>query len=179
MLLFWERGYGATSLQDLLAAMAISRSSFYAAFGDKRSLYREVLSLFAERNREILTRLVADEEPLQAVTRFFQYTLFDVPERRMRRGCLLVNTVLELAGRDSELNALAAAGLDHIERAFEDCFREAIDAGRLDSAQDPQELARFIMTLNQGLRVASRKNTSREALDGILATTLSLLPLAA
>ncbi|MDX1733030.1 MAG: TetR/AcrR family transcriptional regulator [Halioglobus sp.] len=176
--LFWEQGYNATSLSQLLEVMAINRSSFYAAFRDKRSLFIEVLELFARRTRDILEQVDASDDPLGAIRHFFEVTLFEVPARRARRGCLLVNTVLESAYLDDELSRLSAERLAEMERAFERCFRRAIDAGQIDARQDPAKLAGFIMTLNQGLRVASRKMQTRRELDDILTTGLSLLPIA-
>ena len=57
MLLFWRKGYLASSLPELLEEMGISRGSFYAAFRDKRSLFVECLDLFAERTHEMLARV--------------------------------------------------------------------------------------------------------------------------
>lgn len=177
--LFWQRGYHNTSMQDLLDTMGLSRSSFYASFGDKHSLYLEVLELFAQRTRKILDELRNTHSPEEAIRGFFEATLFCVPERRMRLGCLLVNTALETAHTDETLRRRANAGLDAMQAAFEDCFRRAVDSGQIDSAQDPACLARFVMTLNQGLRVASRRKTSRDELSEILETGLALLPFAA
>lgn len=179
MLLFWKQGYTATSLSQLLNAMAIGRSSFYAAFGDKRSLYIETLLLFAERTNSILSDVREQENPALAIKLFFEYTLFEVPERRMRRGCMLVNTVLELADVDQGLSQLASEKLAEMQDAFEYCFQAAIDAGTLAMAQNPRQLAQFVMTINQGLRVASRRKSSKKQLNEILDTTLSLLSLAA
>ncbi|MBW0150837.1 MAG: TetR/AcrR family transcriptional regulator, partial [Phenylobacterium sp.] len=54
LLLFWRKGYQATSLADLVSAMGISRSSLYAAYGDKRGVFIECLDLFAARSIGIL-----------------------------------------------------------------------------------------------------------------------------
>ena len=179
MLLFWQQGYGATSLSQLLEAMGIGRSSFYAAFGDKRSLYVEALSMFAERTNAVLSDVRDQQNPAVAIRLFFEQTLFQVPERRMRRGCMLVNTVLELAQIDQGLSHLAAEKLAEMELAFEDCFRAAAMAGHMPVEQEPQHLAQFVMTVNQGLRVASRKKTSKKQLNRVLDTTLALLGMAA
>jgi TetR/AcrR family transcriptional repressor of nem operon len=179
MLLFWRQGYTATSLVQLLESMNIGRSSFYAAFGDKRSLFIEALSLFSERTNRIFDDVRAEKEPIMAINQFFRKTLFDVPERRMRRGCMMVNTVLELSQIDKGLSELAGEKLAEIEMKFENCFRIAALSGNLSAQQDPQKLAQFMMTINQGLRVASCKKTDKKQLVDILQTTLSLLNVAA
>jgi TetR/AcrR family transcriptional repressor of nem operon len=177
MLLFWRQGYTSTSLTQLLEVMAISRSSFYAAFTDKRSLYIEALTLFAQRTNSVLESVKDDANPSNAIKKFFEYTLFGVPERRMRRGCMMVNSVLELADVDQGISLLAVQKLAEIEQAFETCFERALQSGLFSSPQTSTELAQFVMIVNQGLRVASRKETSKKELKNILQTTVTLLGL--
>ena len=74
LVLFWRKGYQAASLSDLLLAMEIGRSSFYATFSDKRSLFIECLDLFGTRTRDFLVRTRNEEPPLDALRRFFEYT---------------------------------------------------------------------------------------------------------
>jgi AcrR family transcriptional regulator len=71
LVLFWRKGYQATSLADLLAAMEIGRSSFYAAFGDKRTLFLECLDLFAARTGAAVQRTRAALPPIDALQDFF------------------------------------------------------------------------------------------------------------
>ena len=179
MLLFWRQGYNATSLSQLLEAMVISRSSFYAAFTDKRSIFIEALILFSQRTNSVLLSVKDDNNPGNAIKIFFEHTLLCVPERRMRRGCMMVNTVLELADIDQGLSILASQKLDEIERAFEVCFERALNSRTFSSQQTAKELAQFVMTVNQGLRVASRKDISKKYLQNILTTTIAVLGLAA
>ena len=177
--LFWCQGYTATSLNQLLAAMDIGRSSFYAAFGDKRSLFVECLELFALRTRDIL-RAARDEQGSPAAIRgFFDRTLFQVPDYRARRGCMMVNTILELAEVDPALSQLAADKLGEVENDLAECFREAQSAGDFPAGKKAEDLAACVMVINQGLRVASRKKTSRRELRRAVDTSLSLLGLAA
>ena len=125
MKLFWSRGYTTTSLADLLNAMEIARSSFYASFGTKRSLFIECLELFGDRTLAIVES-DAKKLPAAALPRaFFQATALGVSPRRAQQGCLLVNTVLELADIDPPLNQLAVQKLDAIEDAFATAFRRA------------------------------------------------------
>ena len=70
----------------LLAAMGIARSSFYASFGDKESLYLECLDLFARRTVDMLREGLAADDPRGSVRRFFERTVLNVPARRCQRG---------------------------------------------------------------------------------------------
>ena len=68
---FWRNGYEATSVRDLAVRMGITGASLYNAFGDKRSLFREVLQRYAERStRERIARLESTLPPKQAVRGF-------------------------------------------------------------------------------------------------------------
>lgn len=166
LLLFWQKGYQATSLPDLLAAMDISRSSLYAAYGDKRSLFVQCLDLFAERTRGILATARERHAPLDALQFFFERHLDGPGRGRASLGCLLVNTVLEMAGVDDELCDRASRHLAGIERLFESTLR---DAGFAPARA--RELAGVLMLLNEGVRVASRRRLgARAQLDPIAAT---------
>lgn len=177
MKLFWSQGYAATSLNQLLEAMQIGRSSFYAAFTDKRSLFVEALKLFSERTRDMLVAARIMHGPLTAMTDFFHSTLLKVPEQRTLYGCMMVNSVLELADVDQGLSQLAVQELDKIQSLFKAYFTEAILAGDYPAGRTPAELAAFLMLLNQGLRVASRTSLTRLQLQAQIDTGLALLGL--
>ena len=177
--LFWCQGYAATSLQQLLDAMAIGRSSFYAAFGDKRELFIEIVALFRDRTIAILEQAREELGPSAAIPEFFRHTVLGVPARRVRRGCLMVNTLLELADVDDELSRFASDSLDQIEHRFAHYLEEAQQAGEMQERLSPGEAARQLMLINQGLRVASRQGHSRPKLAAALNTSLRLLGLPA
>jgi TetR/AcrR family transcriptional repressor of nem operon len=166
LLLFWEKGYQATSLQDLLQELGISRSSLYAAFGDKRNLFIECLDLFAERTQLVLLKAGQGRPALEALQFFFERHLNGPGRSKSSLGCLLVNTVLEMAGVDDNLADRASRHLADIQRLFEHFLRDA----HCPHERAP-ELAAMLMLLNEGIRVASRRRLGvREQLDPIAAT---------
>ncbi len=174
MQLFWRQGYSASSLQQLLKAMSISRSSFYAAFGDKRALYQESLTQFAKRTRSFLRSVAESEGPVAATREFFEATLFRVPKRRRERGCMMVNTILEMADVDPELNRAADLQLQRMEEDFEALYQRASRRG-YKYTMTSGELARFVMLLNQGLRVACRRAATDSELQAMLDTSMAIL----
>ncbi|MEM1110514.1 MAG: TetR/AcrR family transcriptional regulator [Pseudomonadota bacterium] len=177
--LFWARGYSATALPDLLQAMGIARSSFYASFGSKRELFIECLELFGERTLQGIAAREDSLPPGQLPRAFFENTLLEPSRQRVAQGCMMVNSVLELSEVDAELSEFAASRLDLIESFFARCFTDAQTSGALDSQRSPKELAQLVMTINLGLRVQSRKNPSREYLQSIVDSSLDLLGLTA
>ena len=150
--LFWRRGYQATSLADLLAAMDIGRSSFYAAFTDKRTLYVECMDLFAARMMALLERTRAERPPVDVLQGFLERNFVGARGARPDWGCMLVNSVLEMAGVDEDLVARASAHLTTLQRFFQACLREA----GATPAQ-AEELAAMLMLFNEGIRVSSRR----------------------
>ena len=157
LVLFWHKGYQAASLSDLLEAMDISRSSFYATFGDKRSLFLECLGIFGKRTKDFLLKAKSEHTPLDALRSFFENTVAEQRGQRTEWGCMMVNTVLELAGVDDDLSARASSLLADMQVEFEKCLS---DAGL--APERAAGFASFLMQFNEGIRVSSRRKVSRE-----------------
>jgi TetR/AcrR family transcriptional repressor of nem operon len=153
--LFWSKGYQASSLADLLAAMSIGRSSFYAAFTDKRSLFIACLDLFADRTVALLERSCAQKPPVDALQGFFEGDLFGGRGEQRHWGCMLVNTVLEMAGVDDALAVHASRHLDRVQRVFQTSLQTAGAPPAL-----AEDLAAMLMLVNEGVRVSSRRATA-------------------
>lgn len=173
LVLFWRKGYQATSLADLLEAMGIGRSSFYAAFTDKRHLFIECLDLFASRTQEVLLRSRAERPPIEALQQFFERSVTGAHGAGTTRGhwgCLLVNTVLEMAGVDDALAARASEHLGGLQRFFRDCLQ---DAGATPA--QAEELAAMLMLFNEGVRVSSRRRLPEAEHLLPIATTFRLI----
>lgn len=107
-------GFEAASIGELLAAMGLSRSSFYDAFGSKRELLLAALRRYSARGLEALEALAADDRrPREARLRALVETMAMMEEPR---GCLLVNCMAEMAARDADVRAVLHAH----NRAVED-----------------------------------------------------------
>jgi len=107
---FWEKGYQATSLDDLTAAMHLSRSSFYACFGSKHAVMMAAVALYADA---LFARLEAMASSMPAVDAVHAVLAAIAGVDEGRRGCFFVNSVTELAPHDAEL---AAFGQHHVAR---------------------------------------------------------------
>ena len=177
--LFWRQGYLVTSLPDLLAEMAIARSSFYATFTDKRSLFIECLDLFGDRTRQILLDAGRGGESLGAIRHFFDATVTHAPPQRVSMGCMMVNSILELAAVDPELKDLAQHKLDQIQTEFERLLTNAQISGDIDRSLDTGQLADALMTFNLGIRVQSRKHENHAQLQQSIDTSLAAFGIAA
>lgn len=170
LLLFWRKGYQATSLADLLEAMGISRSSFYAAYGDKRSLFLICLDRFVHRTEGFLQKARQKMAPLDALQFFFEDHLERPKRGKTNLGCLMVNTVLEMSNVDEGLSERASRGLAHMEKLFDATLREAGC-----DAEQASEMAAMLMLLNEGVRVSSRRRLSLAAQLAPISATFAML----
>lgn len=109
----WEKGYEATSLDDLTAAMHLSRSSFYACFGSKHAVMMAAVELYAD---ELFARLEAMASSMPALEAVHAVLAAIAAVDAGRHGCFFVNSVMELAPHDA---ALAAFGQRHVARTGE------------------------------------------------------------
>ncbi len=173
---FWEWGYFGTSVRDLADRMGINGASLYNAFADKRSLYRQALERYVDQGlRDRVGRMEGHLPPLQAIGAF----LSEIIERSLadpkRKGCLLVNSAMELAPHDPEFERIIGGILVQIEAFFHRC----VDAGQRDGTitlgQPAEDLARLLLGTLVGLRVLARARPERELLEGMVRPVLAML----
>ena len=176
MAAFWTRGYEATSLNDLLDCMQIQRASLYNAFGDKRTLFLEVLRRYDVSRQVEIVALAKAHSPRQAILSLFRNIITAVVKNGARDGCFLVNTALELSQHDEEVAQI-------VDRAFikrEQFFRKMIERGRasgeISQTVVPTPTARVLLSLCIGLRVLSRSRPEKVLLQSIAHQAEALLP---
>src|SRR5439155_13835225 len=103
-MLFWRKGYTATSVEDLVAALHLSRSSFYATFGDKRSLFLEALRLYSQRVLSRTARTLNEAaSPLAGFQTLFDELTAGISSEAGARGCFMVNSIAELVPYDPDV----------------------------------------------------------------------------
>ncbi|MEU8897315.1 TetR/AcrR family transcriptional regulator [Nocardia sp. NPDC048505] len=176
MAAFWSKGYAATSAQDLVDRTGLGRGSLYNAFSGKHELFLAALRRY---DGEWATRQLAvleAEGPVCAKVRAVLMTVVDEESGAVpaHRGCLAVNSAIELAGRDAEATALVRRTFGRMEEGFRAALERARRDGEIAADRDPRALARYLLNAMYGLRVLG-KTADRSALTGIVDTTLTLL----
>jgi TetR/AcrR family transcriptional repressor of nem operon len=172
---FWHRGYKQTSMRDLTEEMGISSMSVYNAFGDKRSLYRRALDYYLEHSvRDRIARLTR-LPPFSAIRAFFDEIVERSVTDRRRRGCMLVNSALEVAPYDPEFQKLAANEMISIEGFFCRCIAEGQLDGTITSKLPAEELAKVLLSVLLGIRVLARTRPQPAVLKGAANGVLALL----
>ncbi|HEY3684468.1 MAG TPA: TetR family transcriptional regulator [Streptosporangiaceae bacterium] len=173
--LFWARGYAATSMADLVAHLGIARASLYATFGGKRDLFLTVLDRYRqERDRAVIEALSAPGPALPAIRALVQrYT--EESTDPQRRGCLIVNTAVELAARDPAAARAVEASWTTLETALQAALTRARAQDEIPAGADPQALARFLVVLFQGMRTMGRAPTDPARVRAAAHQALALL----
>lgn len=175
---FWLHGYEATSVRRLSVQTGLAGPSLYNAFGDKRGLFIASLEHYAETAMRVrIGRLERehDGDPLGAIAAFFgglvERSLAD-PEHR---GCLIVNTALEMAPHDVELRPVLVGYLEEIRGFFLRALKLARATNRLAAHLDTEDTSRMLLGLVLGLRVLARSNPDRDMLEGMVRPALASL----
>ena len=175
---FWRRGLAATSVRDLASEMGINVPSLYNAFGDKRRLFAEALERYAQQSmRERISRIETKYAGSEAIEAFFKEVIARSLSDPDRRGCLIVNSALEVAPHDKELQLVIAAYMAEIESFFRRCLEASAREGGLTAATDTADMSRLFLGILLGIRVASRANPQRALLEGMVRPALALLEL--
>ncbi len=166
---FWERGYEATSMQDLVDRTGVNRGSLYATYGDKRDLFLAALRMYDERMRRgMLADLEARCEPRDAIRSVFLAFAQNVSERGGNRGCFLTNTALELAQHDAEVGRIVATAQSEMEAFFARAIKKGKARGDIPAHVKPVECARGLLASLLGLVVLTRSRPDRALLKSIV-----------
>ena len=152
--LFWDKGYEAVGVSELLDHMQIGRQSMYDTFGNKRELFMEALRAY--EHQQITTvrgMLSAPGSPMENIGKVFTYWEQLVMEGK---GCLIGNSSCEQRHEDEAVSRMLCRGMHDIREAFRDALARASEAGELDAALDPDETADLLVTTGQGVALLSQ-----------------------
>ena len=174
---FWNRGYAATSLQDLMGATGLGKGSLYGAFGDKHQLFLQVLDSYREEQLTGVRQVLTGPGPaMQRLTLLLEGAANGFAEDAQRRGCLMVNSTSELHSQDPEVVSRARETYQGVEDLLIACVKDAQRQGDLDPDADPQELGRLLLAVMQGIEFLAKTNMDGSALLQIGRAALSHLP---
>ena len=170
---FWSRGYHATALPDLLRATKLSRGSLYAAFGDKHSLFLRALDRYiADALTRMDIELAPGRDPVDGLGAYLAGYIDRTSGASGRRGCLLVATAMEMAGRDAEVDLRIGGFFKAMEARVAAALVRAKAAGKLADGVEPLSAARILICFVEGLRVVGKTGTtpmtSKAAADALL-----------
>jgi TetR/AcrR family transcriptional regulator, transcriptional repressor for nem operon len=172
---FWAKGFGQTSMRDLIERTGITGASLYNAFGDKRSLYRQAFAYY--RAQTVRDRVARFEKlpPALAIRAFFEEIIERSVDDEQRRGCMMVNAALEVAPYDPEFKKLVVEEMMFLETFFRRCVAAGQKDGSVVGTLPAADVAKLLLSVFLGVRVLARTRPQREVLEGAAHGALALL----
>lgn len=175
---FWQRGYAATSVDDLTAATGLGKGSLYGAFGDKHTLYLRALDDYISSSLDEVRASLRNPK-LNAYERLAAHIRLQAKALvadRSRRGCLMAKSAAELGATDDAVE-------EKVERAYMiwrdelvACITEAQRDGAVDAKQNPQALAGTLLAFMRGQEALHKGGAKPAQLKAAADEMVSLIP---
>ncbi|MER5544466.1 TetR/AcrR family transcriptional regulator [Streptomyces sp. NPDC002589] len=175
LMAFWEHGYEATSVSDLTRIMGIGAPSLYAAFGDKRTLFEEVVRVYSDTHGAFGDRAIAEEPTARAaVERMLREAAAEYTDPAHPYGCLVVHAATNCTS--PEVERLLRERRNANIAALESRIGADIAAGLLPAGTDGAALARHTGAMIQGMSQQARDGAKRGELEALAEIAKSIWP---
>jgi TetR/AcrR family transcriptional repressor of nem operon len=173
---FWEKGYSATSVEDLVEATGVNRYGLYDVYESKHGLFLAALQHY---RRTVISRAIFElERPgagLDAIHAVFERILERVRSGEGKLGCLLCNTAEEVAPLDMDAAREVSAFQRRLVKAFSGAVAVAQQRGDLATETDAAKLGRFLAGLIQGASYLARSPAGPRAVEDFVRVGLRVL----
>ncbi|MDG4808196.1 TetR/AcrR family transcriptional regulator [Micromonospora sp. WMMD1120] len=176
MRVFWEQGYEGASLADLTKAMGINRTSMYAAFGNKEELFRKAWARYAAGPASYGAEALAEPTAQRVATVFLQGAVRSATLPDYPAGCLSLRASL-IGGDDGQvIRELLSTSRQETYDQLTKRFERAVDEGDLSPETSPAQLARYVMTIANGVAVQAAGGAERAELELVIDAALRNWP---
>lgn len=172
---FWDHGYDNTSLDNLLEAMQIKKSSFYATFKSKEEIFSRTLKLYQDFVKHTLDEMNKEIGPKATLLTIPQLSIKELRETGKIRGCLLVNSSRECYTSYQALEAQINLQFLHMDRLFTALIKEAKELGEISNSKETSKLKNLYLNTINGLIVSIQSGANQETIDDIFESIDELL----
>jgi len=173
---FWQHGYAATKVDQISELTGLTKTSIYNAYGNKEALFIRVLDHYVQKSLMMRSQLLDFNKSMAFnLEQLLNVSVLHRPKSQISNGCLITNTIVELAANEPALHERAVSGYGQIRKTMHDFFAHYVDAGNIVEGYSAQELTDVFMTFVQGLRVQSRNTAPDACLSGSIKTFLQLM----
>ena len=172
---FWDNGYSATSLDDIMSSTGLGKGSLYGAYGNKQEMYLLAFTDYCDwAIQDIRERLIGSDE--SAIVRLRKYVRTAAKGgAASRRGCMLAKATAELAGRFPEVDKVIETTFATLEREIVQCVRQAQRAGDIDQDRDARTIAVTLLAIQRGMEALGKAGASSASLALVAQGALDLL----
>lgn len=176
MELFWERGYGNLSLNEVARVTGLSRASLYNAFATKEALFLEVIERYLAGSPERILKEIGEGDAVgPALHRLFETVADQLAGDGRHRGCLAVNCMTEQFSDCPEVAEALEKMNAHKKELFKGLMVQAIAQHEVPEDTDPHVTANMLQAFMYGLSLYSRNGVTREELRSMAGTFLQRL----
>ena len=176
MELFWEKGFHATSMQDLVSHLGINRASLYDTFGGKDALFEAAFALYRKTSSGTLEALFeAATSVKEGFEKLFEKAIEESITDTCRKGCFVVNTTTELVPANDKILQEILQNNTNAENLFTGFVQKGIQTGELGSDKNANEIGLMLFALFSGMRVLAKVEPNRQKLQKIVNSGLSVL----
>ena len=173
--IFWESEFEATSIERLCRRLKLNPGSLYGAYGDKRALFVAILDRYVDKvSLEAIQRISGSPSGILGIVNYFNFLIEAIVGGKRRWGCLITNSLIELAAREPEIAAKVELHFTRLETAFASALARAQAAGELRPGFGPESAPYFVCVV-QGLNVLARTKPPRARLRAIVDVALDPL----
>ena len=174
--IFHQRGYNGTSIDEILKATGLSRSSLYDSFKDKHSLYLQSLEFY--KNRETSFYDTVDQTKftgLQKIEHLFNEVIKHLIEHPEDNGCLMVNAAAEMSKKCEKTAQVVCNNKDEVQDIFTSWLEDAVSKNVLKLTNTPSSYSPFLFNALCGLKVLSQSGATKEELNNVVKVTIDAL----
>jgi AcrR family transcriptional regulator len=175
LLVFWNKGYEGTSFSDLVEATNVARPGLYSAFGNKEELFYKVIERYEAVYLGFMREALQQPTTMEVLKAILfgcakAHTLPSTPH-----GCLGVSGAVACSSEAEPIRAKLIARRAQGEKALKRRLKQAKLQGDLPKNLDPEALARYVMTVTQGMAIQAKAGATRKQLESIAELTLLCL----
>ena len=173
---FWLKGYNGTSMQDLVDATGLNRSSIYNSFGSKMELYHTVLKKYQTDSGSLFDKAQRkNRNAIETIGLIFLYVLEDVMEDEDRKGCMMINCYTEMGNQDLQLRSLLESNNERLIGIFTNLVEQGQKDGSIRKNEDSRFLAHYLVNAFQGFRITGMNTTEPKILKSIIQNILKTI----
>jgi AcrR family transcriptional regulator len=176
MMLFWEKGFQETSLDQVAQAVGVKKPSLYCAFGDKETLFQKVVQRYNAKFGQPAMRVLEDHQHVhEALNAFFNRGIAYACGNGTPRGCLLATAFSDSQHLPPKLAAEIKALINQTDRVIARRLEKAVRSGQLPAGFDAKGTAKYLNTVMHGLTMRARAGESEASLRNVIRIALSFV----
>jgi TetR/AcrR family transcriptional repressor of nem operon len=174
--LFWEKGYYNSSVDEVVRQSGVAKYGIYGVFGSKRELFKKALTQYAiDRHSDMQCVIRKPGAALPEILTFFKEAVTRMTRQNTKRGCLMVNTGVELGLRDAEIRDVVTDFFQDTEEVMARCLANAVEQGQLVDVSSVPALAAFLVNEFRAALMLAASGSPRRSIQAHLDMALRVL----